>query len=415
MPFPRFTLVSLGMTGLLAAPGVAATACDERAALAAFLDGNPRIAAIRQQVAVARAQAVSAGVLPNPTVDVGRDQVFLAGGPAEENRLAVRTPLLLGGKRELRQAIAQAAIDSAEARAEQQIQDLSHEFRLTFARAHRQEAASGVLADGLNTYQRLERIAAARQRAGEGAGYDVLRLRLARSALEARRTDAETQAGEERARLAGLLGRPLDGPLQPAPTDAVPESDALVALALARRGDLIALRAEQRQADTSLTLAERTRWPDPELALGIRQTNEPTVQGFGYTAGLAWPLPIFDRAEGAQASARAERERLKAEESAILARLRVEIPTFRSALVTRLKAAERFDREVLTRLPEVTRVAEVAYREGDQGLVPLLDAHQAALDARLHALDLALAARTTRLELERLIGSPLPHTQRSHP
>ncbi|MFN3430700.1 MAG: TolC family protein [Candidatus Sericytochromatia bacterium] len=415
MPLHRFALLSLGLSGLLAGPALAAPACDERTALSAFLEGNPRIAAIRQQVEVARAQAVSAGVLANPTLDVGRDQVFLAGGPAEENRLALRTPLSLGGKRELRQAIAQSGIEAAEARANQQILDLSHEFRLTFARAHRQESGAAVMADGLVTYRRLERIAEARQRAGEGAGYDVLRLRLARSTIESRQTDAQTQAGEERARIAGLLGRPLEGPLQPMALGAVPESPALVELALARRADLLALRSEQAQAGTALTLAERTRWPDPEVALGLRQTNEPTVQGFGYTAGLAWPLPIFDRAQGAQASARAELARLQAEEAAIAARLRVEIPAFRQALAARLAAAERFEREVLARVPEVVRVAEVAYREGDQGLAPLLDAHQAALDARLHALDLSLLARTTRLELERLIGSALPEPQRSHP
>lgn len=411
--FPLLAVwIALGVT---AGPSLAAAPCEESVAVSAFLTDNPQVTAVRRQVAVARAEAVAAGLLPNPTLDLAREQVFLTGGPAEENRLALRAPLLLGGKRELRQAMAEFGIEAAEARASQQILALSHAFRLAFARAARQEAASGVLAGGLATYHRLERIAEARRQAGEGAGYDVLRLRLARSVMEARQTDAETQAGEERGRLAGLLGRPLEGPLQPAASGSVPESPALVDWALARRADLLALRSDQARAKTALILAERTRWPDPELALGFKQTNEPTVQGLGYTAGLAWPLPIFDRAQGAEASARAELARLEAEEAALAARLRVEIPTLRSALAARLGAAERFEREVLARLPEVVRVAEVAYREGDQGVGPLLEAHQAALDARLHALDLTLQARTTRLELERLIGSPLPDTPRSHP
>ncbi|MNS52757.1 Cobalt-zinc-cadmium resistance protein CzcC precursor [compost metagenome] len=321
----------------------------------------------------------------------------------------------MAGKRELRQSIAQTGIERAEAHANQQVLALTQQFRTAFMQAYRHEAGQLVLAGGLSTFRRLERVAQARKKAGEGAGYDVLRLRLGGTSLESRLNEASAQATEERARLAGLLGRPLEGPLQPAPLGPVPDESVLVALALERRADLAALRAERTQAALALDLAQRTRWPDPELALGLKHTNEPTVQGFGYTAGVAWPLPVFDRGQGAEARARAEQDRLQAEEAALTARLRMEIPAARKALLTRLGAFTRFEREVIARVPEVVRVAEVAYQEGEQGIMPLLDAHQAALDARLQSLDLTLAAHLARIELERLTGGSLPATQRSNP
>jgi outer membrane protein TolC len=80
-----------------------------------------------------------------------------------------------------------------------------------------------------------------------------------------------------------------------------------------------------------------------------------------------------------------------------------------------MASIERLNRDVLARVPEVLRVAELAYREGEQGVTPLLDAHQAALEARLQSLDLMLAARLARLDLERLVGGTFPTSQRSNP
>jgi cobalt-zinc-cadmium efflux system outer membrane protein len=412
----RIIAALLVASSLMAGPGQAAPVVwDEARAAAVFGEANPRVTAIREQIEVARAEAVAAGVLPNPTLEANREQVFLAGGPAEENRLAVQAPIPVGGKRELRLAIAQSGIEAAEARADQQIRALIHDFRMAFVQAHRHEAGASVLADGLSTFRRLERVAETRQKAGESAGYDILRLRLGRSALDARLNESTARAGEERARLAGLLGRPIEGTLAPAELGTVPEAATLIEQALARRPDVRLLRAEEAQAALALELAERGRWPDPELALGLKQTNEPTVQGLGYTAGLVWALPVFDRGQGSAARARAERTRLQAEVSALETQLRVEIPAARASLLARMASIERLNRDVLARVPEVLRVAELAYREGEQGVTPLLDAHQAALEARLQSLDLMLAARLARLDLERLVGGTFPTSQRSNP
>lgn len=414
--FRLIPLASLAVLAAAATGPAAAVGLDEAGATARFLAESPRVAAVRAAVRAAEAERVAAGVWPNPRLDAGREQIFSSGGPTEQSQVGLQVPVPIAGKRGLRQAVAQAGIEAAEARARHQISELVLEFRGAYASAYRHEAGVRTLEDGLATFRRLERVAEARAKAGEVAGYDVLRLRLARTELETQQAEARLLAATERAHLAGLLGAPLNGPLRLSAPGALPGVEALLTQAEAQRADVAMVRAEQERARLAATLADRDRWPDPDLAIGLRQTNEPTVQGIGYTAGVAWPLPLFDRGQAGVARAEAEVAEREAERLALEARLRVMLPLSRAVAVERAEAAARFRREVLARVPEVVSVAEVAYREGDQGLVALLDAHRAAMDARLRALDLELGAHTARLELERLLGSdPTPDTPRTSP
>lgn len=412
-------LAPLAVLAAVATGPAASVGSDEAGATARFLAESPQVAAVRAAVQSAQAERLAAGVWPNPRLDAGREQIFSSGGPTEQSQVGLQLPVPIAGKRELRAAVAEAGVQAAEARARHQITALVLEFRTAYASAHRHEAAMRTLEDGLATFRRLERVAEARAKAGEVAGYDVLRLRLARTELETQHAEARLQAAGERAHLAGLLGEPLSGPLRLSPPVALADVATLVAQAEAQRADLAMVRAEQARAQLSATLADRDRWPDPDLALGLRQTNEPTVQGIGYTAGVSWPLPLFDRGQAGVARAEASLAERGAERRALEARLRLELPMAHAVATERAEAAARFRREVLAHVPEVVRVAEVAYREGDQGLVALLDAHRAAMDARLRALDLQLSAHAARLDLERLLGAPpsdpTPDTPRTSP
>lgn len=408
MPSRFLLTLLLGVSVLAPGPVLAVPASlDERRAVELFLATSPEVAAARQQVEIARAGVVAAGVWPNPTLDLEREQVFSAGGPAERNRLGVSWPWQVGGKRELRQAAARAGVVAAEARARRRIFLLSQDLRLAFATAAAAEGRARLYREHLASFERLERVVETRAQAGESAGLDLMRLQLAKAEIEARHSEALANAQEARARLAGLMGQALEPPLLPARPAHVPQPATLVELAIDSRADLAALVAEREQAEQALALAERARWPDPALAAGLLQTNEPTVQGLGYVGGVSWPVPVLDRGQAQRARAEAELAAVEAAIAATTTRLRAEVPIYREALAVRQAFAERFDREVLNQVPTVLRVAELAYREGDRGIDSLLNAHGAALQARLRRLDLQRAAATTRLELERLLGARL--------
>ena len=56
---------------------------------------------------------------------------------------------------------------------------------------------------------------------------------------------------------------------------------------------------------------------------------------------------------------------------------------------------------------ELAQIAEVAYREGEVGILELLDAVRTAARARNRAIDLRLDARLAQIALERAVGDTL--------
>lgn len=386
-------------------PALAAETWTEASAIEAFVSESPRLALIRQRTSAARADLLAAGVWPNPTLDVEREQVFVPGGSADENRLGVQVPLSITGQAGLRRAIAQKGLAAAEAQVEYELGLQVLEFRSAYNRAAHAQARVETLNQASSIYQRLERIIHERTTAGESAGYDLMRMRLARATVEARLAAARSSEQEARATLSSLLGRPIGGPLRLSETLAIPPSLAELQAQASDRKDLVALHHDLERGRLSLQLASRSAWKDPALSLGLKQTQEPTSQGIGYLAGVSWPLPLFDRGQGEVAKGEAEIARLEAEEALLRRHLEVELPLAREAAVARIAAIQAFKRDALSRLPELVRVAEVSYQEGDSGLIPLLDAHTTAIETQLQYHSLMADARNSLLELERLVAA----------
>jgi cobalt-zinc-cadmium efflux system outer membrane protein len=56
---------------------------------------------------------------------------------------------------------------------------------------------------------------------------------------------------------------------------------------------------------------------------------------------------------------------------------------------------------------ELMEIAEVAYREGEVGILELLDAARTTSRARLRRVDLSLEARLAQIAVERAVGDVL--------
>jgi cobalt-zinc-cadmium efflux system outer membrane protein len=56
---------------------------------------------------------------------------------------------------------------------------------------------------------------------------------------------------------------------------------------------------------------------------------------------------------------------------------------------------------------ELARIAEVAYQEGEVGVLELLDAVRTASRARIRSIELRLDARLAQIALERAVGDTL--------
>ncbi len=68
------------------------------------------------------------------------------------------------------------------------------------------------------------------------------------------------------------------------------------------------------------------------------------------------------------------------------------------------EAAERFGDQVEQRAGELRRIAQLAYDEGEKGILELLDAFRTSLRMELQALATRHEAKREQIELNRVMG-----------
>ena len=95
---------------------------------------------------------------------------------------------------------------------------------------------------------------------------------------------------------------------------------------------------------------------------------------------------------------------MEAERASIEYRIRSEITGASEVLAVRQTALSRDQQGAAD---ELVQIAEVAYREGEVGILELLDAVRTASRARMRSIDLRLDARLAQIALERAVGDIL--------
>ena len=95
---------------------------------------------------------------------------------------------------------------------------------------------------------------------------------------------------------------------------------------------------------------------------------------------------------------------MEAERASIESRIRSEIAGASEVLAVRQAALSQDQQGAAD---ELAQIAEVAYREGEVGILELLDAVRTASRARIRSIDLRLDARLAQIALERAVGDVL--------
>ena len=365
---------------------------DEAAAVALQL--NPALRARRAELGVAGAQAIEAGLLPDPTF----------GWELSEGAFEFLAPLLRPGERAAR-------LDAADARTREVrwsiLRDewtLQRDVQLAFlevlaARERRQ----------LN--ERLSQVADHTQdfflKAREARAVTALQETTASiQALEVRLERQRLVADERRARQAlnALLGLPPDAdwvlqePADVFAADAlageatVPSTvssavaDALVDAAVHRRPDLAELLAAYDRAEQALRLAVAQQWP--ELSLGT--TVELTLPLLGPPSRLG-NRPAIQTAWEA-------REVLRHEVEAAVHGLRAEVHDAALALDTAREQLAFSRQQIVPRVDESLALAEAAFDARSVTAGEILIAQSQVLAARVRLLE-------TRIEHARALAA----------
>lgn len=378
---------------------------------------NARIVSARNRLTAARADSITAGLLPNPTLDVGA-LGFTHGGAITGGReeltfgLAQQLPIFgsLGLRREAAEQFASAEEREAAETVWQTLCDVKSaylELQLAQAKVRVYEVARGDL-------DRAYAIIQERVSGGANPKYDRARIAIERGNLSTRLADAEVERSEARIALTLAVGgtslksREVSAEGVPsAPVEAPGDVNALVATALTRRPSARAAELRIESSKSTVSYYSRARMPVPELRLAYgRYLRVPGADSSGgaVLGGINLPLPLFDRNQGRIDRAEAEVRIADSERGALRRQIQLDVERAHAELEIRVRAWRTFKGEITSEVASVRQAAEMLYKEGRSSVLELLDAYRAFLESEERGLELRSKAVQASFDLERAVG-----------
>lgn len=372
---------------------------------------NPALPDLRAGwIGEATAEGIERTTWENPSLSYTREQL-LGATPQGEDYLSLSQTFDVSGRRKLWRRAADEREDAAGHRVDAVEVDIAAVVRHRFYRLLVAQARGRLLQNWRAQVARHLDVVIAREKAGDAAPYDRLRLEREVASIDALVEREDAAAIKAWALLQALLEPEanaaandesvpaLDGELLPPATPGVARSIAATRTTPeveARKAEARALAFERRAA---------SRWwvPSPGVAAGYKGVEVPMTGGrtHGFVVSLGIPLPLLDRG-------RADRTRVASRARALQAETRLAATEARaqaSALareVARLSDASRaMDRRNAEVAEPLVKAAESGYRGGEIGVMELVDAYRSSTEAELLELDLAMQARDAEIELRR--------------
>ncbi|MCW5890771.1 MAG: TolC family protein [bacterium] len=383
---------------------------DVDAAVQVALLRNPSLQATYEDLGVAQADLVQAGLLRNPV---------LTGAFRFPDRSPSGTNIEMDLAQEFvnlvflpaRTRIAAAQVVEVQHRVAAEVLDLAAEVRAAYwdlVAAHNTVAVLRTVAEVADVSRALtERLHEAGnvselQLASETALATELELEVAR---------AEAEIAPARERLGRLLGVGAGGgwsvPAQlPAVPEAEPDLPALEEAAYTQRPDLLAVQQEVAVLRDALGLQQVTRWfPIADVGVAVEHEREGT---WLVGPSLSLVLPIFDQGN-------AERGRLESQlrqsEARLAARgldVRAEVGAARARVASARAIAGRYRTALLPLRARVVALSIEHYNYMLLGPLALLQAKQAEVEALRGYIEAVRDFWLARTALERALAARLP-------
>jgi len=386
-------------------------------ALAAALQGSPALATTAYEIRRREALAIQAGLLPNPTLSLDAED-FL--GPSQrksygyqQTTLSIAQLVELGGKRAARRRLADRDRDLATWDFETQrvavLTDTTKAFLLVLALQEREV----LLRDLERLATEMLNSVASTVRAGAVSPVeeDRAQVNLDRVRLDVAQVANDLSAA--RALLAATWGQSnpsfdrAAGDLWILPP--TPDASALAA-AVDESPELARWGAEIAQREAALAVERAARIPSVELSIAGRHHEFGDVGGV--VAGIAIPVPLFDRNQGNIVAARQQLVRARTERRAVDVDLRSTLVASHQAFAVSERRVSTLRDQIIPRAHRVFEKTRQGYATGLFRYVEVLDAQRTLFGARQELLDAVLTLHLAATDLERLTGTPLAQLSR---
>lgn len=421
--------LALGLTPILgtaqpqvpqAAPEAAANTTKDpllQALIQEALDRNPDLARTRTLIEAEKERIPQSKALPDPSLALGLQNDGFKGlqvGKMETSyyQVMLTQPLPWPGKRGLRGEIASLGAEASRSVFARTRLGLIADVKRAYVGLLLVRGQKSLLEQQTLIWQKASDLTQVRYEVGQGSQADLLRAQLEQSRL---RQSGLALQFEERVRVATL------NRLRGAPSDAIittsadlagllpenPPAAAWIERAEKESPELQAARIGVRQAERSLDLAKRDRWPDFAVSAGLmpRGSLDPMWQ-----VGFSVSLPVWSRQKQQRAVSEQEiRRRASGSEAEGVQNLLTQRIRERNAQLEAALETIRLYREGLLVQSEASFQAALAqYEAGRAPFLSVLEALNGWIADRggyLQAIAQAQAIQIAQEELN-LAGTP---------
>ena len=380
-------------------------------AVATALVNSPDLAAVELEVRVRDAQALQAGLAPNPSLSGEVEDVAgsgeRSGWESGQTTLSVGQLLELGGKRAKRRHAAELDRQRAgwdqEAKRLTVMSEVAKAFVATLSAQERLK-----LADELSDIA-IDSLSAVDVSIRAGAVSPVERQRASLAAQRAR-LDGVARARDlatARAYLVRSIGHALrfervEGDLTR--IEPPPPLEKLAAL-LAENPELAGWTTERERRAAVLAMERSRRVPDVNVSVGGRHfaDSDDGALVFGFTV----PLPLIDRNQGNVAAAERALDQASVEGDAAVLTVQTELSVAHSTAQSAYDEATSLREELLPEAHRAYAGASDAYSRGLFRYLEVLDAQRTLFELRDRYLDVLAQYHQAVADVERLTGRSL--------
>lgn len=373
--------------------------------------GSPRLRAKLEELAIARADLVQAGLLKNPVFSVGRT-AWESEHIAPNLFATVELDFLDILTMPLRKRVAATQLEATKLEVADEVLELAAEARSAYYEA---QASAQIVA-----MRRLVEDAAsasgdlARAQNAAGNMSDLARdteLSLsAQTSLDRRR--AEGNAALARERLNKVMGTwgPRTGwhaaPKLPDVPNEDPKTERLESIAIERRLDIAAARRNVQALGYALSLAKTTRWTgtvDVAVEAGRLRNNRRIA--FGPSVRLE--IPLFDQRRAQIAKLEAYERQARNELSTLAIDVRADVRAAKARLVTARAVVDQLAKVMIPLRENVVRFSQEQYDAMLIGVYQLIQSKRAEFEAYSEYIEAVRDYWIARSDLERAIGARL--------
>jgi cobalt-zinc-cadmium efflux system outer membrane protein len=384
---------------------------------AAAIERNSEIRLMTERVQLAKAGLTPAVAVDDPSFTYRAWSTPLLR-PWDLNRtqhmFMFSQTLPASGKRELRYAAANEAVEMAEAELASKKLEIAAAVRAVFYELLRNKEELRLHDEQLAIARQAIAATRIKYTIGRVPQQEVLKAQIAVTKL-ADHLVMFLQDGEiARARLNTLMGRDPASPLEVAGEYAIPPALPIVAdlqrMAVDHRPELKALRAAIRQSEIQVRLAGKNYKPDMTIGAGYMLMPSGSMNRNGYMAELSFNLPWLNRSTH-DAAIQESQSRMSVQNAELETRKAIIFQEIQEALIRANSAARLVElyRDMMRPQAHSTlRAASAAYLTDQTDFLNLIDSQNTLIDVEYSYFRYVAEFDSRIADLERAIGTALP-------